>query len=123
MPRTRKAASAAPISDTAIIKKRPKSVGRGGELSQRVDELFELSQQRKELEKQESALKAWFRSQAGGKDMTFENGARQVIVSTEERRSLDQEAVMLKLGQTVFNGFMRATPYVKVTTREKPEAA
>jgi outer membrane protein assembly factor BamB len=82
---------------------------------------YALNTQKREIEKQEKALKAWFLKQAGAAPAaTYEDGKIIVSVSTEGRTQVDLKALRVDLGDKI-KKYQSTTEIKKVTVRKKED--
>ncbi len=86
-------------------------------LNTKIKRFYDLNTQRKALEKEEDALKAWFKDEAGLTDVEFKYRDLVVSVSTEDRTSIDTGALRLSLGDGI-KEFEKTTPCKKVSVRK-----
>jgi hypothetical protein len=77
--------------------------------------LFELRQQIKELQAEESVLKEFFKSEGLG---VVNLGDFIVSVDEKSRESLDKKSLISKFGQDVIKEFTKTTTYQTVSVKK-----
>ena len=93
----------------------PRELSAHAQLAENIAELHEVSRKRKDLEKQEAALKDWFKAEAKGEDCEFHSGDLVVKVTTKSRESLDRVIVQGMLSRPKFESCLRTSLYVEVS--------
>lgn len=79
--------------------------------------LFDLIEKRRECEKEEKALKEWFKAKLGGEDGTIKIDRFLIVVETTEGTKLDGKALREKLGDGI-KEFESPTTSQKLTITE-----
>jgi hypothetical protein len=81
--------------------------------------LMELVQTRREIEKEETELKDYFRDTI--RDGVLEAGSIIILVETKRRETLDRDALKTALGERL-NEFVRVTEYEQVICKDRKAA-
>lgn len=94
-----------------------------GELADKIAELHATNATRKKLERDEAALKDWFKARSGGKDMSFEHDGIVVKVTEKSKETLDRAAVEALLSKPKFASCLKPSNYVEVSVGLKKESS
>lgn len=87
-------------------------------LAKNIRRFYELNTQRKAFEKEEDALKDFFKAEAAGADTEFVYKDLVVSVSTEPRTGVDLKALRLELGDKI-KAYETTSDVRKVCVRKK----
>lgn len=89
------------------------------ERAEKAQRLFAVSKERKALEKEEEALKDFFKKDCGGVPMLYEAGDVMVETTVDTRTAVDSGLVRAAFGDK----YDKTTSFMKVVAREKPKEA
>jgi hypothetical protein len=79
-----------------------------------ITRFYSLNTKRKALEKEEAAVKAFFKDLAGGAEAEFEHKGIVVKVSQDQQTRVDLDALRLKFGKKLAE-YEKTVPIEKVT--------
>jgi len=86
------------------------------ELNDKLTQLISLSKQRKEIEKQEKALKSLFKEEIGaGASMSNESG--MVVVFEKSRESLNRKSLEDHFGKEMIDQFVKTTTFLQIDVK------
>lgn len=92
-------------------------------LAEAIPELYDVSRRRRDLEKQETALKDFFKEQANGEDFEFTYDDLVVKVTSKSRESLDRTVVAAMLSRPKFESCLKTSTYQEVSVAKVTSAA
>jgi len=93
-------------------------------LAKNIRRFYELNSARKALEKEEAALKVFFKHEAGMAEVNFEDKAKGLVVSVtnESATRVDLDLMRLELGEKIKKWEVQTT-HQKVTVRATVKVA
>lgn len=94
-------------------------MGKKEELAEKIKRFHSVNERRKLLEKEEEALRDWFKAEAKGQEIVFQWNDIEVPVTLESRTSLDSKALRVAYGDKI-KRFEKKSTYWKVSVRKVP---
>ncbi len=90
-----------------------------GELVERIERFWTVNEKRKALEREEEALRDYFKDRSKGKACTWKHGDLTVDVTSESRVQIDNKALRLEYGDKI-KKFEKRNTFLKVVVLKSP---